>query len=281
LNEAEALSKQFSQIGWQQFTKDKNLIGIHHTGAKATSHENNGKEKEAAWDTEQIRKKSRGPSISLPIELRGETIGSVDVRSPDNRPWDQDELDIVTAIVERGNRHGKCPVAGRITAAGFQGGKDWRSHCQDQRIHQHAERFTDGCGRIGARPPRLRSFDPVRTRSEQKEDDALNRRSEMSNVITNFFASPEDKDPNFIRLTRNILIFTLIATVAMFGVVLFAWQIRESIPTILVLSTLIVIQVIALLLVVLRGEVAVAKFIVPIALLIALTINVYGGNIHS
>ncbi len=33
--------------------------------------------------------------------MRGEVIGSVDVRTPDNRPWDQDELDIVTAILER------------------------------------------------------------------------------------------------------------------------------------------------------------------------------------
>jgi hypothetical protein len=33
--------------------------------------------------------------------LRGEVIGSVDVRSPDNHPWHQDELDIVTAIIER------------------------------------------------------------------------------------------------------------------------------------------------------------------------------------
>jgi GAF domain-containing protein len=28
-------------------------------------------------------------------------IGSVDVRAADNRPWDQDELDIVTALIER------------------------------------------------------------------------------------------------------------------------------------------------------------------------------------
>jgi GAF domain-containing protein len=39
--------------------------------------------------------------LTLPIKLRGEVIGAVDVRSPDNRPWDQDELDIVTAIIER------------------------------------------------------------------------------------------------------------------------------------------------------------------------------------
>jgi GAF domain-containing protein len=45
--------------------------------------------------------KARGTSLSLPIKLRGEVIGSVDVHAPDNRPWDQDELDIVTAIIER------------------------------------------------------------------------------------------------------------------------------------------------------------------------------------
>jgi adenylate cyclase len=39
--------------------------------------------------------------LSLPIKLRGQVIGSVDVRAPDNRQWDQDEMDIVTAIIER------------------------------------------------------------------------------------------------------------------------------------------------------------------------------------
>jgi hypothetical protein len=37
----------------------------------------------------------------LPVKLRGEVIGSVDVHSVDNRKWDQDELDIVAAIIER------------------------------------------------------------------------------------------------------------------------------------------------------------------------------------
>lgn len=102
LNEAEALAKQFVQTGWQQFTRQKNLVGIQHTGARATLlYEKDNKEKDSSWDMDQTRKKSRGAFISLPIELRGETIGSVDVHSPDNRAWDQDELDIVTAIVER------------------------------------------------------------------------------------------------------------------------------------------------------------------------------------
>jgi GAF domain-containing protein/HAMP domain-containing protein len=103
LSEAEALAKQFAKTGWQQYTKDKSLVGIHHTGARASLlYEKNGKEKEEdVWDTEQGKTSARGSFLSLPIELRGEVIGAVDVRSPDNRPWDQDELDIVTAIIER------------------------------------------------------------------------------------------------------------------------------------------------------------------------------------
>jgi GAF domain-containing protein/HAMP domain-containing protein len=103
LNESEILSRQFVQAGWQQFTKSRNLLGIRHTGARASLlHRRNGKDnQEDLFAGIQAKPNARGASLSLPIKLRGEVIGSVDVRTPDNRPWDQDELDIVTAIIER------------------------------------------------------------------------------------------------------------------------------------------------------------------------------------
>lgn len=105
LSESEALSRQFIQSGWQQFTKSQELTGVRHTGAKSTllyKKSGRGKEKEeASLDKGQLKAKGRGAVLSLPVKLRGEVIGSVDVRSPDNRQWDQDELDIVTAIIER------------------------------------------------------------------------------------------------------------------------------------------------------------------------------------
>ena len=103
LSEAELLSRQFVQTGWQEFTKTRNLLGIHHTGARASLiYKRNGKDKEEdLLTTNQPRTNRRGASLSLPIKLHGEVIGSVDVRTPDNRPWDQDDLDIVTAILER------------------------------------------------------------------------------------------------------------------------------------------------------------------------------------
>ena len=105
LTESEILSRQFVQSGWQSFTKSRDLVGIRHTGVKATLlYGKNKKSKSDGPDTsnrDQARAKTRGASLSLPIKLRGEVIGSVDVRSPANRPFDQDELDIVTAIIER------------------------------------------------------------------------------------------------------------------------------------------------------------------------------------
>ncbi len=101
LSESELLSRQFVQSGWQQFTKHRDLIGIRHTGTRAALlYKKNGNGEDHS-DSFSAQIKTRGASLSLPIKLRGEVIGSVDVHSPDNRPWDQDELEIVTAIIER------------------------------------------------------------------------------------------------------------------------------------------------------------------------------------
>jgi GAF domain-containing protein/HAMP domain-containing protein len=103
LVESDLLSRQFIQTGWQQFTKTKKLVGIRHTGARATLiYRKNGRNKsenDLNWD--QAKTEFNSASLSLPVKLRGEVIGSVDVRAPGNRKWEQDELEIVTAIIER------------------------------------------------------------------------------------------------------------------------------------------------------------------------------------
>lgn len=103
LAESDALSRQFVQTGWQQFKQSQKLTGIRHTGVKATLlYTKKGADQEDVRSAKsQARTQNRGAFLSLPVKLRGEVIGSVDVRSPDNRKWDQDELDVVTAIIER------------------------------------------------------------------------------------------------------------------------------------------------------------------------------------
>lgn len=103
LAESESLSRQFVQSGWQKFTKKQNLVGVRHTGAKATllySKKSNENGRNTEGPT-QIKPQGRGALLSIPIQLRGEVIGSVDVQAPDNRQWDQDEMDILKAIIER------------------------------------------------------------------------------------------------------------------------------------------------------------------------------------
>lgn len=103
LTESNATARQFVQAGWQQFTRNEKLAGIHHTGARATllyTQQSDSRNAES-MQTEQTRAKNRGTSLSLPVKLRGQVIGTVDVHSTDNRKWDQDELDVVNAIIER------------------------------------------------------------------------------------------------------------------------------------------------------------------------------------
>lgn len=103
LAESQALSRQFARGAWSQFTKRQKLLGVHHTGAKTSLlyAQNNKGVQEALESAGQVKAGSGGAVLSLPVKLRGEVIGTVDVRAPGNRQWDQDELDIVNAIIER------------------------------------------------------------------------------------------------------------------------------------------------------------------------------------
>jgi GAF domain-containing protein/HAMP domain-containing protein len=103
LNESEALSRQFIQAGWSQFTKQEKLLGVRRTGTRAALLYSEGaKGKDSAiQNIDQLKLRGRGAVLSIPIQLRGEVIGSVDVRATDNRKWDKDEMDIVAAIIER------------------------------------------------------------------------------------------------------------------------------------------------------------------------------------
>ncbi|MCC6499044.1 MAG: GAF domain-containing protein [Anaerolineales bacterium] len=104
LAESETLSRQLAHAGWQEFSKGRKLLGIRHSGARATllyAQKNGQATEQVGLKAEEAASKPRGTSIALPIKLRGETIGSVEVRAPGNRRWDPDEMDIVSAIIER------------------------------------------------------------------------------------------------------------------------------------------------------------------------------------
>jgi GAF domain-containing protein len=92
----------------------------------------------------------------------------------------------------------------------------------------------------------------------------------MFKVITNYFASPDDRDPGFVQLTRNILISTLIVTIVATIIVALTSNARSIAVILGVLLLLGVLESFALILV-LRGSLTLAKAVVPVALVLAVT----------
>ena len=103
LAESMTVSRQFISTGWQQFTKSQKISGIRRTGAR-TEIIYMGKEKEEKENpilASATASSSEDGLLSLPIKLRGIEIGSVDVRTGDSHSLDQDEMDMINAIMER------------------------------------------------------------------------------------------------------------------------------------------------------------------------------------
>ena len=103
----------------------------------------------------------------------------------------------------------------------------------------------------------------------------------MLRAITDFFASPEDRDTGFIRLTRNILIFTLATTLLSALIVALTSTSRGLVMILTVLAVVSLVEALALVLV-LRGNPILAKVVVPIALVFAITtIALSADSMHS
>lgn len=98
----------------------------------------------------------------------------------------------------------------------------------------------------------------------------------MRKAFLNFFSDPEDNDPSFIRLVQIILIFVMIANTGLLllstGIIVGTFDVLNIATE----GTTLLLEVIALILA-WRGRVSVAKFLVPVALLIALTYLAISG----
>jgi GAF domain-containing protein len=103
----------------------------------------------------------------------------------------------------------------------------------------------------------------------------------MPRVIIDFFTSPEDQDPGFVRLTGQILVITLAATLLSMLIVGLTSDSRGLTVILSVLAILSLIEAAALIQV-RRGNPILAKVVIPIALVIAITtIALNGESMHS
>ncbi|MBL8102506.1 MAG: GAF domain-containing protein, partial [Anaerolineales bacterium] len=109
LTEAQALYRQNTQEGWRKFSQEEPSIGYHQTLT-------GGNKLFTPLETEEIRqvmnrgesmvffggKTSTEASIIIPIKLRGQVIGALKVKAPEqDRVWSRDEINLAETVSER------------------------------------------------------------------------------------------------------------------------------------------------------------------------------------
>jgi GAF domain-containing protein/HAMP domain-containing protein/PAS domain-containing protein len=108
LVESEMVYRAELRSGWQKFAKSLNLAGIRRRGTRSVllsepldlpgveSVSRTGNVYEVKAENNR-----KGSQITLPVKLRGEVVGVLSLGSDESREWSSDELDIISAIVER------------------------------------------------------------------------------------------------------------------------------------------------------------------------------------
>ena len=100
LAEAEAVSRQFTREVWGSLPHEQNLLGYRYSLIGASPLEK-AVELTNSSNDKTTRKQTESSQIALPIELRGQVIGTLVVQSPSAEVLNQDQLDLIKAVAER------------------------------------------------------------------------------------------------------------------------------------------------------------------------------------
>lgn len=100
LAESEALYRQYLRQAWNRLPKEQNLAGFRYNAHGAFPIEIK-QQSSSANRAEETGTDSSGPRISIPIAIRGETIGTLSVQVPDEKSINEDQMDLVNAVAER------------------------------------------------------------------------------------------------------------------------------------------------------------------------------------
>lgn len=103
--EAEETHRRYIRSEWRTLVRETRRLGYRYSKAgigplKAPIHSSEAAEAVTTGKTNASKKETRS-QIVVPIKLRGEVIGILNVMADSERPWDQDEVDITEAVAER------------------------------------------------------------------------------------------------------------------------------------------------------------------------------------
>jgi GAF domain-containing protein len=98
LSEAESISRQLTREAWVRMPVETKLLGYRYGIAGSSP-------LQERLDLTELRtsraNQKETSQVVVPIELRGETIGTLVVQSPSNAALNQDQIDLIKAVAER------------------------------------------------------------------------------------------------------------------------------------------------------------------------------------
>lgn len=100
LSDLQSLMRQSTREAWSRLPEQENLLGYRYNATGASPLKERvelaglGKGKDKNGNTES-------GSFVVPIELRGEVIGNLVVKSPADNGWNKDQQDLIKAVAER------------------------------------------------------------------------------------------------------------------------------------------------------------------------------------
>ena len=100
LSEAETLYRQYLHEGWSRLPQEEQFSGYRYT-PRGAAPLRKPISVEASDTTTGEDKIDQPAQLSVPIKLRGETIGNLVVQAPDGKYWRQDQIDLVHAVADR------------------------------------------------------------------------------------------------------------------------------------------------------------------------------------
>lgn len=100
LAESEALYRQYLRQAWNRLPKEQNLAGFRYNVRGASPIETQ-QHVDPIYGSEEGIEEFRGPRISVPLAIRGETIGTLSVQVPDEKNINESQMDLINAVAER------------------------------------------------------------------------------------------------------------------------------------------------------------------------------------
>lgn len=107
LAESELLNRQYLRQEWERLPKEQNLSGYRYNISGSSALENPIEIQDARNVLErgeiiqQPGENGQPARLTVPVQIRGETIGVLNIVSPEVDEWRQDQIEIVKAVADR------------------------------------------------------------------------------------------------------------------------------------------------------------------------------------